>query len=460
MEDSGTLSRRDFLRGAAVMATAALAAACAPRVVEVEKEVVRTVVVEKPLPKGITFWPEWGGKDADALQHQTFKFTEETGIAVDYLPIRDHARMIASMGAGNPPDLLMTWDASAVGTWGFNEAIIDLTPYIEGSGFDLDALHPLGVASGDLMGMKQIGLPLSNYLNTVLYYNKDAFEEAGLDPETPPETWEELWEMHQAITVVEDGQIMKWGYQVMQGQDGHPTVMNYGFGGEIYTPDRRTVTPDNDANIEALQWMRRFYEEYDVNEVLRWQGSVTTDGSAPTHPLYTGVSGMVLTGEWLPSQIQRLEGMTVNYGVGYMPYPAARPELKGTMAANSNPMIIPTEAENPDGAWQFIQFISRPENSAEMCVIVGNASPVKQGAILQAQQTENAYYKWMLESLWGEAKIKPLTINSPAGSLYMDVMSRERDLVLQEGKDPLEAMRTVKEEVQPELDAALAELGL
>jgi len=130
------------------------------------------------------------------------------------------------------------------------------------------------------------------------------------------------------------------------------------------------------------------------------------------------------------------------------------------MAANSNPMIIPTEAENPDGAWQFIQFISRPENSAEMCVIVGNASPVKQGAILQAQQTENAYYKWMLESLWGEAKIKPLTINSPAGSLYMDVMSRERDLVLQEGKDPLEAMRTVKEEVQPELDAALAELGL
>ena len=57
-------------------------------------------------------------------------------------------------------------------------------------------------------------------------------------------------------------------------------------------------------------------------------------------------------------------------------------------------------------------------------------------------------------------RIKPLTINSPAGSLYMDVMSRERDLVLQEGKDPLEAMRTVKEEVQPELDAALSELGL
>jgi hypothetical protein len=85
---------------------------------------------------------------------------------------------------------------------------------------------------------------------------------------------------------------------------------------------------------------------------------------------------------------------------------------------------------------------------------------VKEGAILQAQQTENAYYKWMLESVWAEAKIKPLTINSPAGALYMDVMSRERDLVLQEGKDPLEAMRTVKEEVQPELDAALDELGL
>ena len=34
----------------------------------------------------------------------------------------------------------------------------------------------------------------------VLYYNKDAFKEAGLDPETPPATWEELAEYGQKLT--------------------------------------------------------------------------------------------------------------------------------------------------------------------------------------------------------------------------------------------------------------------
>jgi multiple sugar transport system substrate-binding protein len=354
----------------------------------------------------------------------------------------------------------MTWDAAAVGTWGFNEAIVDLNPLIEASGFDLDSLHPLGVASGDLMGLKQIGLPLTNYLNTVLYWNKDAFEEAGLDPETPPATWEDLREMHDDITVVENGQVVKWGYQVMQGQDGHPSVMAYGFGGQIYSDDRRTVTPDNPAKIESLRWLRSFYEDYGLDEVLRWQDSQTMGADSPTNPLYTGQSGMILTGEWMPAYIVRLEGIEVNYGAAYMPYPGSKPDIEGTMAANSNPLVIPSEAENPDAAWEFIMFISEPENSAEMCYTVGNASPVKEGVQLQAQQADDATYKWLLEEVWTNATIRPLTINNPVGALYMDVLGRETTLVLEDGKDPEEAMQTVKDEVQPELDAALEELGI
>jgi multiple sugar transport system substrate-binding protein len=459
------LSRRDFLRMGGLAAAGMALAACT-KPAEAPKEEPTKAEEEAPTPapkeeaQQMVFWPEWGGKDADALKVQVDKFVEETGIAVEYLPIRDHARMIASMGAGNPPDLLMTWDAGAVGTWGFNEAIMDLNPYVEAAGFDLDSLHPLGVASGDLMGIRQIGLPLSNYLNTVLYWNKDAFEEAGLDPETPPETWEEVRAMHDKLTVIENGQIVKWGFQVMQGQMGHPSVMAYGFGGDIYSADRRQLTPDSDAKVESLKWIRSFYEDYDLNEVRRWQDSQSGDADSPTNPLYTGLTGMLLTGEWMPSFFDRLEDIEVNIGGAYMPYPEAKPGVKGTMAANSNPMIIPTEAKNPDAGWKFIEFISQPENSAEMCNIVGNASPVKEGVLLHAAMTENLTYKWLLEEVWVNATIRPLTVNNPVGSLYMDVLARETDLVLEEGKDPLQAMQTVKDEVQPELDAALDELGI
>jgi ABC-type glycerol-3-phosphate transport system substrate-binding protein len=367
--------------------------------------------------------------------------------------------MIASMGAGSPPDLLMTWDAGAVGTWGFNEAIIDLKPYIEANGFDMEALHPLGVASGDLMGIKQIGLPLTNYLNTALYFNKDVFTAAGLDPEKAPETWEEARDYADKMTVVENGQIMKWGFPVYTYQMEHPTVVAYMFGGQLYTPDLKQVTPDDEGMIQGLEWIRSFYEDYGAEEVARWTDSASADASSASNPLYTGDAGMVIDGEWVPSYIDTLEGITTNIGAAYMPYPTANPELKGTMAANSNPMIIPTDAKNPDAGFKFIEFISRPENSAEMCVIVGNASPVKEGAKLQAAQTENALYKWLLEDVWANAKVMPLTINTPIGSLYSDALAREIELVFALEKDPVEAMQAVKDEVQPELDSALAELG-
>jgi spermidine/putrescine-binding protein len=130
------------------------------------------------------------------------------------------------------------------------------------------------------------------------------------------------------------------------------------------------------------------------------------------------------------------------------------------MAANSNPMIIPRDADNPDAGWQFIEFISRPENSAEMCIIVGNASPVKEGVALQAAQTENPLYKWMLEDVWVNANIRPLTVSTPVGTLYSDALSREIEFVLALEKEPLEAMQAVRDEIQPQLDAALEELGI
>jgi multiple sugar transport system substrate-binding protein len=472
--DSKKLSRREFLQLGSLGAAGAVLAACQPQVVEkaveveVTREVEKEVVVEQTVEvaaeagrEAMTFWPEWGGKDADALLAQVDKFTQETGIIVGYLPIRDHARMIASMSAGNPPDLLMTWDANSVGSWGFEEVLMDLGPYIEGSGFDLDALHPLGVQSGNLMGIRQIGLPLSNYITSGFWWNKDAFEAAGLDPETPPETWEETWEMAEQITVVEDGAIMKWGYGVNAGQDGHPTLMSYCFGGSIYSDDFREVTPDDEANIEALTWMRQFYEEYGADEIRRWQESMNWGADAPTYPLYGGDLGMLVMGEWIPSFVEQLqEEIDVNVGVAYMPYPASKPAVKGTMTANSNPMVIPTDAQNPDAGFQFIEFISRPENSGEMCITVGNASPVKAGLEVQLAGVTSPLYKWLLEVAWTEGNVRPLTLNTPVGARYRDAFDLAKEEVLEDGRDPLEAMQSVKDEIQPLLNEALADLGI
>jgi multiple sugar transport system substrate-binding protein len=410
--------------------------------------------------KTMVFWPEWGGKDADALKVQVDKWAANTGTTVDYLPIRDHTRMIASMSAGNPPDLLMTWDANAVGQWGFEGVLKDIQPYIDQAGMDLKMYFPIGIASGNLMGTRQIGLPLTNYITTILYWNKDTFSAGGADPEKPPETWEELEDLAYKLTVVEGGQIKKMGYSPLNGQVGHPTVYAYAYGGSIWSDDRRTVTPDDPANIEGLKFCRRFYEKYTTEEMQRWDSSVGTEADSPTYPIYTGELAMQVLGEWMPTYFDQMKDLNLNISGAYLPYPAAKPEVKGTMGANTNPLVIPTDAKNPDGGFDFIKFISQPENSAEMCLIVGNASPVVEGLKLQIAKTPQPLYKQILEEIWAQGQIKPLTINSPIGSLYNDTYARYRDEVVQDGADPEERMVACKEEIQPELDAALQKLGI
>ena len=53
-----------------------------------------------------------------------------------------------------------------------------------------------------------------------------------------------------------------------------------------------------------------------------------------------------------------------------------------------------------------------------------------------------------------------MTVNSPIGNQYNDAYNRARDEVVQDGKDAAEAMKAVKDEIQPQLDEALAKLGL
>jgi ABC-type glycerol-3-phosphate transport system substrate-binding protein len=408
----------------------------------------------------MVFWPEWAGKDADALQAGVKIFTDQTGIAVDFLPIRDHARMIAAISAGTPPDLLMTWDAGAVGSWGFAGALRDLTPMIQAAKFDMTTLHPLGISSGNLMGVKQIGLPLSNYITTVFWWNKANFKAAGLDPEKPPTTWEEVWEFNDKLTVLNGTQITKLGYLVLTGQDSEPTVMPYAYGGSIWSDDYKKITPDSDASIASLTWMRQFYAKYTTDEVRRWTSSNSADETSPTHPIFNGSGAMYVNGEWVPSFVDALPDLHINLGGSYLPHPAAHPEVKNIMVANTNPLVIPTAATNPDAAFKLTLHLLKPDISSDILVKVGNASPTKEGLKLQATKTTNVLYKWILEDPWINGDIKPMTINSPIGSEYHDAYVASRAQVVEDGNDPAQVMAKLKADMQPKLDDALKKLNL
>ena len=107
---------------------------------------------------------------------------------------------IAAFRARQAPDILQVFD---VGTGVMMAAEGAIKPVAEvlteaGATFDKSQYLP-GIVS---YYSKPDGTMLSfpyNSSSPILYYNKDIFQKAGLDPETPPKTWAEVWDAAKKI---------------------------------------------------------------------------------------------------------------------------------------------------------------------------------------------------------------------------------------------------------------------
>jgi len=240
---SKKLSRRHFLRSTAVAGAglAAVLAGCKPKIVEIEKEVTKvvekvvketvvvagtpqvvekvvkeTVVVEKvvekeapkPVTKGGTFsllW--WGGQVApgkpdyfgDSLT--MYKQAQpEIDIEVSSVPWESVSDWIrTNQAAGTLTDVVMwymnpTTEQEVTGTspWLAFDPFLNLPSSYSKSAAWRDDINEKLIGSSFYKGLQnQYGIPIS-YGCSGWAYNKKIFKDAGLDPETPPETWADL----------------------------------------------------------------------------------------------------------------------------------------------------------------------------------------------------------------------------------------------------------------------------
>ncbi len=115
----------------------------------------------------------------------------------------------------------------------------------------------------------------------VLYYNKEAFTEAGLDPEAPPKTWAEMEEYAAKLTKVENGVTSRYGIQIPSDKAGYAYWMLQTFcnqqsgfnlmneaGTEVYFNDPRT--------IKALKYWKSLSDNgYQAPNTTAWSTTPT-----------------------------------------------------------------------------------------------------------------------------------------------------------------------------------------
>ena len=161
------------------------------------------------------------------------------------------------------------------------------------------------------------GIP-SGVDDRVLYWNKDAFEAAGLDPDTPPTTWDELLMYAELLTIKDDvGNFEQIGFIPNFGNSWLYLYATQN-GGKFLSDDGRTCTLNSPENVEALEFMVDGYDLLGGAELVNaYQASFQTGAGSP---FLTGQVAMVIDGNWALSDLARYNP-DLNYGVAMAPTP-------------------------------------------------------------------------------------------------------------------------------------------
>ncbi|MBV6273647.1 sn-glycerol-3-phosphate ABC transporter substrate-binding protein UgpB [Alcaligenaceae bacterium CGII-47] len=100
---------------------------------------------------------------------------------------------IAAFRAGNAPDVLQVFEVGTATMMAAKGAIMPVQEMSEKAGDPINPADFLGAVAGyySLPDGKLVSMPF-NSSTPVLYYNKDAFIKAGLNPDQPPKTWKDV----------------------------------------------------------------------------------------------------------------------------------------------------------------------------------------------------------------------------------------------------------------------------
>ena len=262
-------------------------------------------------------------------------------------------KALAATAAGNPPDIIIQ-DIRTVTHRAVAQQATDLSDLIaqEDEGF-IDQFYPQLM---DAMKYEDgiYGLPYVTDTR-ILYYDKDAFAEAGLDPETPPQTWAELVEYARKLDVKnEDGSYDRLGF--------YPGTLEwnawaFSADGKDYTDPEGNVYVNTPEKVKMFEGIYNdFYEYYGKKELDSFSAEF---GNGMTNPFVAGKVAM-----WVntPTEFTKVRDYAPdkNYGVALMPALEEGGEHYSWGGGFS--VEIPYGAKDVEGSWEFAKFITSKES--------------------------------------------------------------------------------------------------
>lgn len=400
--------------------------------------------------KVLRVWVQWGDNPAQ-IQTLFDKYTAETGIKVEVTaPLADD-KILPALTGSEPPDVLVLSGGDLAKSF-YKEGLVDeLSSAIKSGNIDMADMYAAPL-SQCLQGDKILCLPWGTDAYA-LFWNKDMFEAAGLDPEKPPSTMEELVEFADKLTIVgTDGTIEQIGF-IPNHSWSHSDLYVRMYGGFWYNDDGSKLTVNSQPMIDAFTWQQQFFTKYGVDNVQAFSSGFGEYGS-PDAPFYAGKVAMMVEGEWQtgPNFIPALKP-ELNYGVAAFPPPADHPERAGTIVNQGTAVVIPSGAPNKEASAKLLAWMMSPAIVAEEFCFNANLPTSKKAAEDPCFNELGPKFQVFVDLMSSSNAFAVLT--TPISFELNDARDAAEEQVLLTGADPKELLDAIQTEFEPKLIESL-----
>lgn len=302
-------------------------------------------------------WSSSTQEDA-ALNAMLARFTEETGIRVNFVPSPDFVvTMQSAFAAGDYADVFYI-DSSKLPDW-VEAGVVDVG---EGQIEDPEGFYPALMDIFTYDGV--LWCPPKDFSTMALQFNKDLFDAAGLDYPTADWTWEDLAEAAAALTDPGAGVI---GLVTPPNLERWLPFL-YQAGGELFNEDGELML-DSDAARAALE----FYISFGLDGTGGVPAAV--DAGWGGEAFGEGRAAMAMEGNWVINFLLE-QYPELNWGVTELPAgPAGRATMAFTVCYG-----VGANTSNPEAAWQLVNFLTGTEGQIAAAEVSFGPMPSRDGA--------------------------------------------------------------------------------
>ncbi|ARP82085.1 sn-glycerol-3-phosphate ABC transporter substrate-binding protein [Bordetella genomosp. 8] len=267
---------------------------------------------------------------------------------------------IAAFRAGNAPDILQVFEVGTATMMYAKGAIKPVQQMSEEVGDPINPKDFIGAVAGYYSSPdgKLVSMPF-NSSTVVFYYNKDAFQKAGLDPEKPPKTWEELAADTKKLKAagVECGYTTSWPswtqLETFSAWHNVPyATKDNGFGGL----DARLAI-DSPLHVRHMEFLANLAKDGEFMYGGR--------GDDPNALFISGKCAMITGSSGLRANI--MKNAKFKFGISTLPYYS---DVKGapqnTIIGGASLWVFGNK--KPDtykGVTKFFKYLSSPEVAAK-----------------------------------------------------------------------------------------------